>query len=139
MHNLSAILIIDDDDDDKQMFCEVISEIDERILCTWAGNGQEGLQLLQEQDPLPNFIFLDLNMPRMNGRQCLVQIKKLERLAAIPVIIYSTSKLEEDKEETMRLGADYFLTKPSSMQLLKKELLSVFEKKYDKRLPAASS
>ena len=127
-----SILIIDDDDDDKQMFCEVLSEIDRDISCISSANGQDALQLLRQKITPPDFIFLDLNMPRMSGKQCLVHIKQIEILASVPIIIYSTSKLVEDREETMRLGADYFLTKPSSMQHLKKELQYIFEKGYQK-------
>ena len=127
-----SILIIDDDDDDKQMFCEVLSEIDRDISCISSANGQDALQLLRQKITPPDFIFLDLNMPRMSGKQCLVHIKQIEILASVPIIIYSTSKLVEDREETMRLGADYFLTKPSSMQHLKKEVQYIFEKGYQK-------
>lgn len=126
-----TVFIIDDDEDDKEMFCEVVTDISNVNRCLSASNGQEALQSLQNSHALPDFIFLDLNMPRMNGKQCLVQLKKIERLAPIPVIIYSTSKVEADKEETKELGADYFLTKPSSTKVLKKELEFVFSKKYE--------
>ena len=124
-----TVFIVDDDQDDRDMFCEVVKEINERINCKVFSNGQEALQVLQKHEVLPNFIFLDLNMPRMNGKQFLTNIKNMPCLCSIPVIIYSTSKLDEDKEETKKLGAEYFLTKPTSMQQLKKELESVFAKK----------
>jgi len=129
-----TLLIVDDDEDDKEMFCEVVSEISNSHTCLTTANGQEALHLLQTSETLPNFIFLDLNMPRMSGKQCLTQLKHSERLSKIPVIIYTTSKLDADKEETMQLGADYFLTKPTSMQQLKEELKSVFDKKYNKQV-----
>lgn len=126
-----SILIIDDDADDKEMFCEVISDIGSSINCSTAANGYEALRWLQKVEVLPNFIFLDLNMPRMNGKQFLVQLKKIEKLSSIPVIIYTTSKLEQDREETIELGAVHFVTKPSSVSDLRKELEFVFEKKYE--------
>jgi len=129
-----TVFIVDDDEDDKEMFCEVISDISNCHKCIAASNGQEALQLLQNCETLPNFIFLDLNMPRMNGKQCLIQLKKNERLSAIPVIIYSTSKLQSDREETMQSGAAHFLTKPSSMQQLKKELEFILARKYNKMI-----
>jgi CheY-like chemotaxis protein len=121
-----TVFIIDDDDDDKEMFCEVIADISDCTACMSAANGQEALRLLQNVDKLPDFIFLDLNMPRMNGKQCLSQLKKDERLAPIPVIIYSTSRLQAEREETKELGAKGFLTKPNSAKQLKKELESIF-------------
>lgn len=131
MQKVLTVFIVDDDEDDKEMFCEVISEIRLSISCLSAQNGQEALQLLQDSLTLPGFIFLDLNMPRMNGKQFLAELKKIEKLSSIPVIIYSTSKSEKDREETRQLGSMHFLTKPSSTKQLQKELEFVLEKKYE--------
>ena len=132
MANPSKVFIIDDDEDDRELFCEVVSDISDSIKCVSAINGQEALHALQSSNPLPDFIFLDLNLPRMSGTQCLAELKKMERVSSIPVIIYSTSKSEDDREKTKELGSVYFLTKPSSMVELRKELEFVFEKKYEK-------
>ena len=132
MANPLKVFIIDDDEDDRELFCEVVSDISDSIKCVSAINGQEALHALQSSNPLPDFIFLDLNLPRMSGTQCLAELKKMERVSSIPVIIYSTSKSEEDREKTKELGSVYFLTKPSSMVELRKELEFVFEKKYEK-------
>jgi CheY-like chemotaxis protein len=132
-----TVFIIDDDEDDKEMFCEIVTEINTANICITASNGQEALQMLKNQNVAPDFIFVDLNMPRMNGKQFLTQFKILQSLSSIPVIIYSTSKLESDKEETKELGASYFLTKPSSMQKLRSELEFVFAKRYE--LPALTN
>jgi DNA-binding response OmpR family regulator len=69
--------------------------------------------LLNELPTMPEYIFLDLNMPRMNGKQCLAEIKRIKKLSDVPVIIYSTSKLESDITETRKLGATYYMTKPN--------------------------
>ena len=132
MANPLKVFIIDDDEDDRELFCEVVSDISDSIKCVPAINGQEALHALQNSNLLPDFIFLDLNLPRMSGTQCLAELKKMERVSSIPVIIYSTSKSEEDREKTKELGSIYFLTKPSSMVELRKELEFVFEKKYEK-------
>ena len=126
-----TVLIVDDDDDDKEMFCETVKDISQSYNCLSASNGQEALQLLQNSYPLPDFIFLDLNLPRINGKQCLAQLKKIERLSTIPVIIYTTTRSEEEREKTRELGAVYFLTKPSSLEKLKKEIEFVLDKKYE--------
>ncbi|HSU50614.1 MAG TPA: response regulator [Segetibacter sp.] len=133
MRQISNILIIDDDDDDKEIFIEVVGEIDESITCTTASNGFEAIQILEENVTYPDLIFLDLNMPRMGGKQCLETIKKNVKFKDIPVIIYTTSKLAEDKEEAIGLGAINFITKPSSTACLKKELELAFHQIMAKR------
>jgi CheY-like chemotaxis protein len=121
-----TLLIVDDDADDREMFIEVATEINPSCICVQANNGYEAFQLLNKENFVPEYIFLDLNMPRMNGKQFLENLKKNDRLRSIPVIIYSTSKMDGDKEEMKRLGAAYFITKPSSMETLKKELEIAF-------------
>jgi len=121
-----TLLIVDDDEDDKEMLKEVITEICEEVTCITVSNGQEAIQLLKKEDIRPDYIFLDLNMPRLNGFQCLKQLKNNAALSAIPVVIYTTSNTKEDKEQTINSGAAYFITKPTSSEDLKKELQHVF-------------
>jgi CheY-like chemotaxis protein len=123
-------MIIDDDPDDSELFCETIHEINENIACIPAANGLEALVYLKKTSVLPDLIFLDLNMPRMSGKQCLGEIKKMEHLVHIPVIIYSTSKIEDDVQETKALGAFDFITKPYRVNDIKKKILQVLEKAY---------
>jgi CheY-like chemotaxis protein len=107
------ILIVDDDSDDRELFMEALHEVDESVLCTYATNGQNALKVLK--DPAfnrPDYIFLDLNMPLMDGKQCLVQLKKLPVIRKIPVIIFTTSSMIEDELEVQKLGASLFFTKP---------------------------
>jgi CheY-like chemotaxis protein len=117
------VLIVDDDSDDRDFFCEALLEIDATIECKFAKNGQEALDLLsQSKAVLPDFIFLDLNMPRLGGMQCLKAIKKNKHLSNIPVIIFSTTKQDQEAEETKQLGAVLFLTKPPTYTELVKRL-----------------
>ena len=119
MRKYKKILIVDDDSDDVEIFCEAIAEINPTIKCESAENGEEALKLLRKPfQVLPDFIFLDLNMPRMNGKQCLAELKKDPRLKEIPVVVYTTSKLDEDFQETARLGAMLFITKPTRLTKL---------------------
>jgi CheY-like chemotaxis protein len=113
-----SVLIVDDDADDKELFMEVIQEINSEIRLLSAADGQEALKVLEQAEQLPDFIFLDLNMPRMDGKECLKRIKSNERLKDIAVIIYSTSKLASDIEETQKLGATFFLTKPTKIEVM---------------------
>lgn len=107
-----TVLIIDDDEDDVYFFMEAVKEVDNSIKCISSNNAIEALALLKRKDTYrPDFIFLDLNMPRMNGRQCLSEIKKIDSLFRIPVFIYSTSNTEDTKE-LKQLGATDYFTKP---------------------------
>lgn len=123
-----TILIVDDDADDLQFFADAVTEIDATIQCITAYNGIEALQVLETTRPLPDFIFLDLNMPRMGGRQCLRHIKNNPMLRSIPVIIYSTSRRPEDIHDALEAGATDFITKPTKFHLLRTEIAKVIQK-----------
>ena len=132
MPKYKKILIVDDDADDVEIFCEAIAEIDPAIKCDSAENGEEALKLLRNAFyDQPDFIFLDLNMPRMNGKQCLAELKKDPQLKDIPVIVYTTSKLDEDFQETSRLGAMLFITKPTRLTKLVEAITFVLSKHHD--------
>ena len=110
-----SFLIVDDDADDRMLVIESVREIDETIECKIARNGEQALELLRNIEvPLPNFIFLDIRMPRLNGKKCLFEIKKDERLKHIPVIIYTTSKAVEESKELRAMGAFHFISKPGN-------------------------
>jgi len=109
------ILLVDDDADDRKYFMEAVYEIDPSIECLTAKDGQQALALLQESDgSLPDYIFLDLRIPKINGRQCLLRIKSDERLKSIPIIVYTTSRQVDESEELKNLGAVHFITKPTN-------------------------
>src|SRR5579872_246117 len=99
-----TLLIVDDDADDLQFFVDAIAEIDQDVQCITASNGINALKLLEGIETRPDYIFLDLNMPKMDGKQCLKHIRNSLLLHSIPVIIYSTSRLPEDIAETHALG-----------------------------------
>ncbi len=121
-----TILLIDDDMDDTLLFRKVVSDIDKSIIFLSARDGKEAFEYLQSgRQRSPDIIFLDLNMPRMNGKECLLLLKKDPLLKDIPVIIYTTSSLPRDKQETIAAGAICFITKPSSISDLKKIMLAI--------------
>jgi CheY-like chemotaxis protein len=123
------ILIVDDDEDDRDLLSDALHEIDPNIKCTVARNGEEAfLGLSMHQYAEPELIFLDLNMPRLDGMQFLQVLKKDRSLQHIPVVIYSTSKLADEKEQCMRLGAVHFITKPSSFRELRRLISDVLIK-----------
>jgi CheY-like chemotaxis protein len=111
--------LADDDTDDQEFFVAALQEIDPSIECVTAIDGKEALEKLQKENlPIPYFIFLDLNMPRMTGLQCLVEIKRIDRLKDVQIVMYSTSHVKKDDDEAKRLGAQYFFKKSSSFKEL---------------------
>ena len=125
MSKLTRFLLVDDDADDTSIFKEVLEDVNPSIEFTFASDGREALQSLQKNTFLPDLIFLDLNMPRMGGKECLSAIKKDEKLQQIPVIMYTTSSQSKDIEETMQKGAICFITKPTNIRELKNILSSI--------------
>ena len=117
MTPIATVLIVDDDMEDQELLREAIKEVDKSVHCLSAKNGEEALDMLHTLlHKLPQLIFLDLNMPRMNGKIFLRRLKQLGVLNEIPVIIYTTSKMQIDVEETKQLGARQFITKPNSFE-----------------------
>ena len=111
------ILTAEDDPEDFEFFQEAIREIDPSIVLFWATNGLELLNILDQSILIPDFIFLDINMPRMDGRTCFAEIKKHEKFRDVPVVVYSTSK---DKKEIVHFETHRarFLVKPNNFRQL---------------------
>src|SRR5688500_3769110 len=123
------ILLVDDGEDDRDLFCEIIHGIEPSINCILARNGQEALLGLRMAEfPKPHLIFLDLNMPRVNGVQCLRELKSDRSLQDIPVVIYANSKIKEHEDECIKLGAAQFITKPNSFSELRRIIADVINK-----------
>ena len=104
--------MIDDDADDQEIFLSVVGNISPSVNCITASNGQEALQKLTTENIKPDLIFLDLNMPLMNGKQFLKACNGLDDCNKIPVIILTTSSDRKTMEETLTLGARDYITKP---------------------------
>jgi CheY-like chemotaxis protein len=86
------LLIADDDEDDRLLFCEAVKEIEPSAECFTAINGEDALEKLRSGlQQLPDYIFLDLNMPRMNGFRCFEELKQDDKLKDMPVVIFSTT------------------------------------------------
>jgi len=125
MEKSLLLLLVDDDVDDQMLFQDAIREIDASIKVETAMNGVDALKVLSVNEIAPDYIFVDLNMPLMNGIQCLQEIKKLPDYAHVPVIIYSTSSYERDILQTINNGAFYYIVKPFSFQELCDKLRKV--------------
>ena len=120
------IVLADDDEDDRLFFTDAFDELKINTIVNTVNNGKELLNFLNHPDTvLPNIVFLDLNMPILNGIDCLKQIKLNEKYKDIAIAIYSTSSSDQDVEDTFVLGANIYIKKPSNFDDLKKILSDV--------------
>ena len=114
---MGAILYIEDDKIAAMIFCTVVNEANIRTQVDCVSDGDKALEYLHQTGEyaateLPNIIFLDLNLPQIDGWQVLVEIKHEKRLRSIPVVILSTSCRPVDKQRAYDLGASRYISKP---------------------------
>src|ERR1035437_5387665 len=115
------ILLADDDTDDCIFFKEALGELLLSTNLTTVNDGEQLMKLLtNETNVLPDVLFLDLNMPRKNGFECLTEIKLSKKLKQLPVIVFSTSFEQEVVNQLYKNGAQYFIRKPSEFSQFKK-------------------
>ena len=120
-------LQIDDDSDDCELFMEALFAVSSSSY-TAINDPVEAYHKLLMREIKPDVIFLDLNMPVMSGFELLTEIKKQEVLQQIPIIIFSTSQLEDIKREAKQLGAHDYISKPNNFNDLK-QILSKYASK----------
>ena len=130
MKQQQTVLIIDDDADDRQFLSEAIADISPDTTMHSCESGIKALDLLSTKKiALPDFIFLDLNMPVMNGKECLVELRKLLRQTLTKIIVMSTSDMKRDIEDALKLGAHLFITKPGSYTELCNHVKKIIQSK----------
>ncbi len=135
----NLVILTDDDIDDRILFKDAVQKISEDISFLALEGGIELLNHLKdESNPLPDLIFLDLNMPKKNGFECLEEIRQNERLKHLCVIIYSTSSQFKDILETLNKGANLYFTKPSSYDELISRLNRIFTLDWEQYQPQIS-
>ncbi|ELR73073.1 response regulator receiver protein [Fulvivirga imtechensis AK7] len=122
-------LLVDDDPDDHEIFEIALHDLDEGHSCHVVSTGLDAISLLEEERSFtPEFIFIDVNMPYISGFDCLRQVKKIQRLDTVPVIMYSTSAAQKDISEARHLGASHYFVKPIRMSLLSETLARLLHK-----------
>ena len=127
--DMKRVLIVDDDQDDTSLFSEALNDVDPGSVCYCATDGLEAIEKLDSSEiQHPDIIFLDLNMPGMNGWECLSKLKSTEHYRNIPVIIHTTSARKDDRELARELGAICFVTKSYDFKQIKQMLQIVLEK-----------
>lgn len=118
------VLCVDDDADDLQFITSIIKEVEPSLSTTTASDGEDALTVLKKAKQvgtLPVLILLDINMPRMNGKQALAHIKSDPVLQTIPVVVFTTSAQPADKLYCTHYGAE-MVTKPDTVSKMKSVL-----------------
>ncbi len=114
MRSTRPVLLAEDDEIDRQAVKRCFKELRISNPLAITTNGEEALAYLQDGGKeRPCLVLLDLKMPRMNGLEFLRAVKKEEALKAIPIVVFTTSELDPDKEESFKLGAAGFIVKPA--------------------------
>ncbi len=128
MYENRLILIIDDDIDDVEMFCEAVIDVNQTAECCAALDGYDALDvILNKMKRVPDFIFLDLNLPKMDGLECLSILRAEKKLKSVPIIIYTSSSAPNDMHESKILGANYFLRKTCDYKTLCDEITLIMK------------
>lgn len=120
MKQPTAILIVDDDADDRDITRDAFNANNDKADYVSLENGDALLQYLQEKEgnSLPALIMLDLNMPGKDGREALREIKSDTTFQKIPIIVFTTSSSDRDKQISYEYGANCFVTKPDTFDKL---------------------
>ncbi len=112
---VTSLLLVDDDTDDHEVFKMALQETERAVLFAGVTGGEQALKTLDNTATKPDVIFLDVNMPMLNGFETLQQIKRKDDLRDIPIVMYSTSSSSQDECKAIRLGAMAYLSKPSTL------------------------
>ncbi|MFD2036706.1 response regulator [Belliella marina] len=125
-HQQIEILLAEDDRDDQLFFKKALQNIPMKLRIATVNDGAELLEYLNTSvDPFPHILFLDINLPKKNGMECLKEIRKKEKLKELSIAMYSSSTDQRNIEEAFVCGANIYITKPSKLENLHKALVKV--------------
>jgi len=123
---MNRILLIDDDIDDAGLFSAALKKVAPLVSLQYFNEADKALQyLLEEKEGLPDIVFVDINMPKINGWELLVSIRGVPHLNHVPVVIYSTSSVDNEIIKAKTLGANGYISKPDNFPQLKRMLAVV--------------
>lgn len=121
MRNRKFFLLIDDDTDDQEIFSLAVKQADDSFSCICTDDCLDAIKKFTSDKTFqPKAIFIDMNMPRINGMECLKEVRSAELHKSTPIFIYTTSSDSKIKEESLKLGATGYINKPSSLKELVK-------------------
>lgn len=129
-HDAVRILLVDDDPGDVELTMEVLKESKLKLTIDTVSDGEQALKYLRGEGryagkPRPDLLLLDLNMPKVDGREVLRQVKGDPDLKTIPVVVLTTSDADQDVLHTYDLGANCFVTKPVGLDQFAKVVKSI--------------
>jgi CheY-like chemotaxis protein len=125
MRVVRSIVLVDDDMDDQEIFKTACASVDDSVVVIAFDSGEHAISSLVKLFPPADLIFLDLNMPRLNGIEVLKEIRRTDSIKSVPVIVYTTSFDEKVKETCEKLGAIDIIEKPNSFDSLCEKLESI--------------
>jgi CheY-like chemotaxis protein len=124
---IKKIVLAEDDEDDSLFFEDALNSIPNQPVLIRAKDGVELTGLLDDMSPVPDLIFLDINMPRKNGTQCLHEIRRQDELDQVPVIVLSTTNSEAIIEQMYQSGANLYIQKPSDIRMWRRAIAKVLD------------
>jgi CheY-like chemotaxis protein len=122
-----TILLVDDDEEEYYILKLALELADINYHCVWANGMEQAICLVKELRP--DFVFIDINMPRYNGINCLQRLKEVDSLRNSTFVMYSTYISEADHDKAMELGADHCIHKAENVKILLKQLTGLFNNK----------
>ncbi|WP_330443633.1 response regulator [Flavobacterium sp. C4GT6] len=132
MNNELTIFYTDDDQEDIDFFREIIDIIDTNVKVVTQRNGEELLHALDNPPPTPYLVFLDINMPGMNGLETLRRMRESEKHKDLPVVMFSTSSDDITIQQSKDLGASFYVPKSGAFDKLKKSIEHTLKINWDK-------
>jgi DNA-binding response OmpR family regulator len=121
------ILLVDDDEEEFYILKLALDMAKINYHCTWANGLEQATQMVKELRP--DFIFIDINMPRYDGLDCLKKLKEMDPVRQSTFVMYSTYISDDDSNKAMELGADQCIHKPENIRILLKQLVGLFNDK----------
>lgn len=128
------VFLAEDDGDHIMLLERALARYGKPVTLTVARDGQQAIEMLGRSPP-PDMILLDINMPRRTGLEVLGVVRSRPRLKAVPAVILTTSAREEDRRRSLDLGADAFVTKPTSFKAFTDALYAVLDTHLEGRAP----
>lgn len=113
-----VVLIVDDDPDDIEVFCDALADVDPTIICVRSSGGQWAIDIMNA-GAVPDIIVLDINMPKLSGKQTLIEVRKNPAFEHVKIYMFSTTLNSKEIEECKVLGATAFFAKPNTFQDMK--------------------
>lgn len=134
---LLSLFYVDDDQDDREFFQHAFNRLGQKAMLFRIAD--DLLEAISNTPPLPSIIFLDLNMPNKNGIEVLKQIKLMDNIKELPIVIYSTASDTETVDLCRKLGASLYVRKPSSLPALQQVLRQVISIDFETFKPNAKT